>query len=352
MPAGIEETDTMMLGGGLSAWHRLGNVIPEDVVTAAEAIEESGLGWEVVTMPVQAYAPGDPLPIELPEFRAVVRTDIYKGLGVMGAGYRPVQNVEAFEFMDNLVDSGEAKYHTAGSLRGGKQVFLLARVPREIQIGGIESEQIDVFLLLRNSHDGSSGLGVYVTPIRVVCENTLNAAIRGAVSSWSTRHTSGIEGRMHEARKTLELTFRYTDVFEQMGEAMLAEKVGVGRGLDRFLEGLLPYPEDLQVELTRDPSFRPRVKTNIDNDRREIRAIARNEDNLGNVRGTAWATWNAVAQWDDHVRRVRKSKTTSVEERRALRTIDDPQLKSRAMKLLVPEFAATRGENLQILNAA
>jgi phage/plasmid-like protein (TIGR03299 family) len=338
------------------AWRQVGNAVSGEAATAAEAIAEAGLDFEVATLPVQAVAADPDMfhrfgHIALPEYHAIVRTDTGKGLGVMGKGYTPVQPVEAFRFMDDLVDDGNAKYHTVGSLRGGRQIFMLARVPREIQIGGLDSEQIDLYLLLRNSYDGSSGLGVYVTPIRFACDNALNAAIGGALRSWSTRHTSGIEGRMHEARKTLELTFRYTDVFEEMGELMLREHIGVGRHLDRFLARLLPYPEDLKVELTLDAKFSSRQKTHIDNARDGIRAIAKNEPNLDNVRGTAWATWNAVAQWDDHNRPVRKSKTTTVDERRVLRTIDEPELKSKAVRLLVPRFAAKRGENLKILAA-
>ena len=137
-------------------------------------------------------------------------------MGVVTDRYKVIQNSEAFAFTDELLGSG-VRYETAGSLADGKKVWLLARLPREYIIGG---ERISPYLVFSNTHDGSGAVRVAVTPVRVVCNNTLNLALDTAKRSWSMIHTGDIKGKIQEAKDTLFMAESYMDClgaeFEQL----------------------------------------------------------------------------------------------------------------------------------------
>ena len=137
----------------------------------------------------------------IPGYRANVRSTDDAVLGVVSDRYRIVQNEEAFQFTDDLLGEG-VTYETAGSLQGGKKVWMLARLPRKYLIAG---DQVEPYLVIFNSHDGSSGVKVAMTPIRVVCQNTLNLALNTAKRSWTARHTENVLLRVQDARETLQL---------------------------------------------------------------------------------------------------------------------------------------------------
>lgn len=207
-------------------WHGLGTVVEKEL-TAAEALVAAELDWRVTKVPMFTGNGGmtEPEPgkkqfrayDEVSGYYAIQRSTDRTVLGVVGGPYHPLQNTEAFEFMDALVDSGEAHYETAGSLRGGKWVFLTMKLPRGIKIGG--EDPVDLYLALFNSHDGSRAITGMVTPVRVVCTNTLNLAIAGAKRKWTVRHLSTMDGKLMEARRQLDLTFEYANQFEgQMNE--------------------------------------------------------------------------------------------------------------------------------------
>ena len=173
MPADFESG---FFGNGERAWHGLGTVIPDDVVTADRALDLAGLDWDVVPQPLYHGALTDPaLHIPIASHVANVRTTDGRVLGVVGDQYRIVQNRDAFAFVDDLLDTGGAKFHTAGALSGGRIVWILARLPEGIMIAG---ENIDPFILFTHAHDGTRAITVAATPIRVVCRNTLNIALR------------------------------------------------------------------------------------------------------------------------------------------------------------------------------
>lgn len=199
-------------------WHRLGTRV-EGLMTAAEALSAAGLDWHVRKQPIFIREGEDGVSgsyVQVPpSWQAVVRETDGVVLGTVGGTYEPLQNVEAFEFMDGLVDSGEAKYDTAGSLRGGRHVFMALKFPKEILIAG--QDAIDLYGVLWNSHDGSKAVHVMATPIRPVCMNTLQLGLRQARRVWVVRHTGSLEGKLAEARRGLELTYQYADEFaEQM----------------------------------------------------------------------------------------------------------------------------------------
>lgn len=206
----------------IPAWHRLGTVTP-DAMTAAEAAEMSKLArWNVRKLPMHITAE-DGSDIGVTNRVATVRTNPVTGgtdyLGYVGHEYKIVQNEDAFGFLDTLVDEAGAHWETAGSLGRGERVFMCMKMPEGIQIAGQDAH--DVYLIATNGHDGFVPFTVAVTPIRVVCQNTLTMGLASARQMWKIRHTSRMEGRIDEARESLKLTYEYMSAFQLELEMML-----------------------------------------------------------------------------------------------------------------------------------
>lgn len=158
-------------------WHGLG-VRVEAAPSSEEALRLSGLDWQVVQQPIMTT--GD---IPIPGYKANLRDTDHQVLGVVTDRYRVVQNAEAFAFTDALLGEG-VKYETAGSLQNGRKIWLLAKLPDKYII---EGDQVEPYLVFSNSHDGSGSIKVAMTPVRVVCQNTLNLALASAKRVWSMR---------------------------------------------------------------------------------------------------------------------------------------------------------------------
>ena len=188
-------------------WHGLG-VRVEEVLGSKEALNQAGLDWKVEQTDVYA-ASGE----RIPGYKANIRDIDRNILGIVGDRYKIVQNEEAFAFTDGLLGEG-VKYETAGSLAGGKIVWMLAKLPEKYIISG---DAIEPYLVFCNSHDGSGAIRVAMTPVRVVCQNTLNLALKGASRVWSARHTGNVMSRMDEARETLQLANAY---MSQLGRSI------------------------------------------------------------------------------------------------------------------------------------
>lgn len=167
-------------------WHGLGTIVME-APTSADALRLAELDWEVVQEPVYT---GNQEPIK--GYKANVRSSDRKVLGVVSDRYKVVQNVDAFSFTDELLGKG-VRYETAGSLQEGRKVWLLARLPKEYVIAG---ERISSYLVFSNTHDGSGSVKVAVTPVRVVCNNTLNLALNTAKRSFSMIHAGNINDKI------------------------------------------------------------------------------------------------------------------------------------------------------------
>lgn len=180
-------------------WHGLGTMVME-APASAEALALAGLDWQVIQKSIETE---DGIPIN--GFKANIRDMDEKVLGVVSDRYKVVQNEEAFAFTDELLGEG-VTYETAGSLQEGRKTWLLAKLPQHYIISG---DEIEPYLVFMNSHDGTGGIKAAVTPIRVVCQNTLNLALATAKRSWSANHTGNIEGKMEDARNTLLYANRY-----------------------------------------------------------------------------------------------------------------------------------------------
>ena len=201
----------------------------------------AGLDWKVVQEPI-ITATGD----LVEGYKANVRDTDHRVLGVVTDRYKIVQNTDAFSFTDALLGEG-VRYETAGSLQEGKKVWLLARLPHEYIIAG---EHISPYLLFFNSHDGSGAVKVCITPIRVVCNNTLNLALATAKRSWSMVHTGDINGKLEEAKNTLFMAEKYMDSLGKEFE-VLRKKNLTDAQVKEYIEILLPIEPDASSQQIR-----------------------------------------------------------------------------------------------------
>ena len=196
MPAGITETDGMAYVGRVP-WHALGTKVEGDAMTAKEAIEAANMDWEVKLQPIYVQTPQ----LTIPEHRAAVRQDTQTVLGIVGNRYHVIQNTEAFSAFDAIVGAGDAIYQTVGTLWGGKKMWILAKLTagRYTLDNG---DALESYILLDNSHDGTTALRMRLTQVRVVCSNTLSMAT-GKRASFYARHTAGINSKISQERELL-----------------------------------------------------------------------------------------------------------------------------------------------------
>lgn len=209
-------------------WHGLGTIVNK-APDSGEALKLAGLDWEVIQSPIFT-AHG-----KVEGWKANVRNTDRQVLGVVTDRYRVVQNTEAFAFTDSLLGEG-VQYETAGSLMGGRKVWLLARLPREFIIAG---ERISPYLVFSNTHDGSGAVRVAVTPIRVCCNNTLNLALTTAQRSFSMIHTGDIRGKISEAKQTLFMADQYMEDLGREFERLRRRKI-TDQQVREYIELLLP----------------------------------------------------------------------------------------------------------------
>ena len=214
-------------------WHGLGTVV-ESAPSSKEALELAGLDWQVHQKDISVLWGRT-----IPGYKANVRDTDGAVLGVVTDKYRVVQNEDAFAFTDELLGEG-VKYETAGSLNGGKKVWILARLPREYVISG---ERISPYLVFSNTHDGSSAIRVAITPIRVVCNNTLNLALARAERSFSMIHTGNINEKFEEAKKTLFMADTYMEELGKEFERLRSIKVSDAQ-VEEYVNMLIPLDED------------------------------------------------------------------------------------------------------------
>lgn len=278
------------------AWHRLGTTL-KDVFTAEEAMKIGHLGgWNVRKSPLWTPADGDLYDddrdlLEVPDKFASVRTSPWTGetevLGVVGNQYTPIQNEEHCELLNAIVDEGGAHFETAGSLKGGREVFVSMRLPKGLLVGG--EDPVDLYLTALNSHDGSTAFRFLVTPIRVVCANTQAMALRNHKTSFSVRHTTNAKQSIQTARDTLQLTWEAIDEFEAEAEKMIQETISPRQYSD-IIKILFPPATGQTVR-----------SVNFQNERTNaLNELFRSSDTARQISGTRWGAYNAVTEYLDH----------------------------------------------------
>ncbi len=293
-------------------WHGIGTVV-QDAPCSREAIRLAGLDWEIVQKDV--YTDGG---TEISGYKANVRSTDQSVLGVVSDRYQIVQNREAFAFTDSLLGEG-VTYETAGSLQGGKRVFMLARLPQRFIIAG---DEIEPYFVIMNSHDGSCAVKAAMTPVRVVCQNTLNLALRTAKRTWTARHTSGIMDRIEDARMMLQFAEEY---MSQMGKSIddLVQKKLTDRKVMEYFSEFFPVTEDMSAA---------QKKNNLVllND---MKARYFDAPDLKETERNGYRFINAVSDFATHAEPVRKTK--NYRENLFLKTVEGNPLTDRAYRMVL-----------------
>jgi len=282
MPAAVET----MFYVRVAPWHGLG-ICVEEALSSEDALKESGLDWNVIQRPIMTST-YDPIQ----GYKANIRDTDNRILGVVTDRYKVVQNHEAFAFTDALLGEG-VKYETAGSLHEGKKVWMLAKLPDKYII---EGEQIEPYLIFSNTHDGSGSIKVCMTPIRVVCQNTLNLAINSAKRMWTTIHVGNLSRKMDEAHCTLSLAHDYMGKlgaeFHRLNKIKLSDTKVM-----EYVEMLLPMDEQ-PTDIHR---------KNITRVREDMKTRYFDAPDLKHVGKTAYRFVCAVSDFATHAKPLRES---------------------------------------------
>ena len=289
---------------GKTPWHKLGTQF-DDLMTSQQALEAAGLNF-TVTKEQACYVNSDGQPVSCPGRYVTVRNDTGAGLGTVGEQYSPVQNSEAFDFLDSLVATGGVRYEVAGALYGGKTVWMLAKLPSGTVIS--HDDIVDNYLFLSNSHDGKRMCSVAFTTVRVVCANTFRLANAGRLKhEYKIRHSGKIADKLAEAQQVLGLAAEAFDECGVAAKALSFKNVRTQQRVDEFLFGVLGVkgPDDLSKQ-------QRQVKEHLE----QLYAVGAGSD-LSTARDTYWGLFNAVTEFVDHARPQQKSRVNDADEYRA-----------------------------------
>ena len=291
-------------------WHGLG-VRVESALSSDEALRLSGLDWQVVQQPIMTTGN-----VPVLGYKANLRDVDNQVLGVVTDRYRVVQNEEAFAFTDGLLGEG-VKYETAGSLQNGRKIWLLAKLPDKYII---EGDQIDPYLVFSSSHDGSGSIKVAMTPVRVVCQNTLNLALSSAKRVWSTIHVGDLAGKMDEAYNTLLLAEKYMGQLGMEFSRLSKTKLSDQKVLD-YIDLLLPM-DDQPTDTHR---------KNMTRLREDMKRRYFDAPDLRYVGKNAYRFLNAVSDFATHAKPLRE--TANYRENLFARTMEGNPLIDKAYEL-------------------
>jgi phage/plasmid-like protein (TIGR03299 family) len=269
---------------GQKPWHKMGTEFTE-AFTSEQAIEGAHLGYEVTKMPLylaDGTRAGDSF--------ATVNGDTNDVLGIVGGRYEVLQNKDAFTFFDSLLVDAGARYETAGALGKGERIWLMARMPGALY--PVKGDEVLPYCLLTNTHDGSGTVQVRFTLVRVVCQNTLTAALRGSKEIISIRHTKSAQGNLALAGMILK---DYVTHFATMNDrlSLLAATPISDETMEEYLINVFGDPSEVES---------PATATRIQN---KINAVQEHYErgmgaNLPGVKGTLWGGYNAMIEWSDY----------------------------------------------------
>lgn len=241
------------------AWHSLGKIV-QDYPTSAEALQFAGLDYSVVKRPLftidqqngQVFGNADSeeyfdevVPdILVPGYFATIRKDTDEVLGVVGKDYQIVQNTDAFSFFDNIVGGDGIQYETAGALGKGERIFITAKLPNYIKVG--RSDLIGQYLFLTTSHDGFGSITAAFTPVRIVCNNTLNAAMSNHSNAIKIRHTANAKQKLEQAHRLMGITNRLSSALETIFNRWAKVRITDREVLKLIQHAMVPNKEVLE----------------------------------------------------------------------------------------------------------
>lgn len=308
----MHEVESMFFAGREKPWHQLGRSV-ENAPTSEDAIRYAGLDWDVIQEPI--YLSNG---TKIMGSYCNVRSSDHRPLGIVGDRYKIVQNSEAFSFTDALLGEG-VKYETAGSLKDGKTIWLLARMPETVKI---LDDEIMPYLVFTNTHDGSGAVRVTATNVRVVCNNTLNMALNNAKRVWSARHTGSIQNKLDEAMETLQFANKYIEATKETFEELHKVKMS-DTTVYRAIQNIIPIGEDLS----------DRQKENLKRVSDDILYRFYNAPDLKDLDMTGARFVQAVADTTSHIIPLRQ--TANYRENHFKATLDGNDLLDKTVGMLL-----------------
>lgn len=302
----VENGEVAFALRGAPAWHNLANRIftQDEEVTTATMLEQAKLsGWNVRLSPITNHISEDWNDVS--QAQLVLRTNPFNNktdvLATVGKRYMPVQNEELFAFADNIHDADpNCRWESAGSLKKGKVVFGTVEIPRTMVLDPEgANDETKLYLIVWTSHDGSVAVQAAITPVRVVCQNTLNLALAHAKQSFKIRHTQSVEGRIQVARETLGLALGYFDQFELEAQELFNQAI-TDAEFSKLINTLYPKPEkDSKGALKK---WENKVVL--------LDELYHNSPTNANIKGTKWGAFNALTERLDYYRTGRGNSET------------------------------------------
>jgi phage/plasmid-like protein (TIGR03299 family) len=297
---------------GAKPWHGLGLAVPSRM-NIRQALIAGKLDWSVHLMPLKTTSEmfldndgsGSMIPeIDVKTHKATVRGDTKAVLGIVGSDYQPVQNLEAFSFFEEALGKGAAVVETVGALGKGEVVFCMAKLPEVTEV--VKGDFVEQYLLLSTSHDGTQAIRVCFSSTRVVCQNTMNMALRRARNIVSIKHTKNAKESLSEAHKVLEANEKYWEKCREALQFMASKEMNTGEVRD-FLKALFPAKtllnEATGEEEEQDASQRQ------ENIRSDVELLFNGQATGSNLAGkTRWGMYNAVTHHVDWQRNLRTRK--------------------------------------------
>lgn len=272
--------------GNQTAWHGLGTVLEQKYATAADVIKHIKIDYEVAKADLSALVNGINVPVKGKQ--ATYRKDTGAILGVVGNRYSVVQNTQGFEFFDSIVADGEAIYTTAGVLGAGERIFLCAQMPNYVKIEGT-NDITKVYVVLTMSHNGEGAIKALITPVRVVCQNTLNAALRQHTNMVSITHRTNAVENLREAHKVLGITNNYITEFNTIANRMADFSIK-----DSFADEVITAifaPDQKEGK-----DFTPKKLDRLN----AVKHIYLKGAGQSEIIGTAWGLYNGITHFFSH----------------------------------------------------
>ena len=291
-------------------WHGLGTRV-EEALSSKEALVAAGLDWNVVQRKI--YTENGHI---IPGYYANVRDSDNSTLGVVTSRYKIVQNSEAFSFTDGLLGNG-VQYETAGSLKNGRKTWILSRLTKQYRLA---EDKVMPYLVFSNSHDGSAAIKVAMTPVRVVCNNTLNLALQSADRIWSMNHTGDIQSKLEDARMTLFMAEDYMNELAKESKRLDRKKISSAE-VEEYIKILLPIATDATETM----------EQNIKKQREDLKIRYYFAPDLQDVGKNQYRFINAVSDFATHSKPLRETK--NYQENLFCKTMEGNPLVDKAYKM-------------------
>lgn len=289
-----EIENNMMFSVRETPWHKQGTILL-NAPTTEEAILAAKLDWEVrkvenyirVDRPIRLGEDGPQFDYLPTDARSIVRMsdDGPIVLGTVSGRYEPVQNRQAFKVFDELLIGNGYTYETAGAIKNGRKVWILAKAPDGTTVG---DDRVDQYVLIVTSHDGTMNLRLLPTGVRVVCNNTMTWALQaGEGDGFAIRHTESVHEKLGQAKDALAAThfsfMQATQLWNHMQDMRIEPLEAI-----RYWEKVMPTLNKRGESNTWKTAF-----DNIANSFMYGR---------GNKGETLWHAYNALTEWVDHIR--------------------------------------------------